>query len=172
MILVFFCKNAKALSPAVGNTRPESLNMLDAPQPIRTLQAFLLLALLLAGTGCQNWPQSQRMMQQQIESERLLSEYRAQKKRADELESKNRQLSDRLSESEKMLARLQSEPSSNNRLASRESSQTMRLSDQPTGTVSDYASDFRSQMSERNARPTKPTSPNNSKPVWQSLSRP
>jgi chromosome segregation ATPase len=63
---------------------------------------------VLLSSGCQNWPQSKRAMQAQIESERLLSEFRAQKKRADELETRNQQLSQRLSESEKMLARLQS----------------------------------------------------------------
>ena len=66
-----------------------------------------LSAVIGLASGCQNWPQSKRAMQYQIESERLLSEFRAQKKRADELESRNRLLSERLSESEKLLARLQ-----------------------------------------------------------------
>jgi hypothetical protein len=47
------------------------------------------------------------MRQYQLESERLVSEFRAQKKRAEELEARNVQLEQRLAESEKMLARTQ-----------------------------------------------------------------
>ncbi len=138
---------------------------------VRTSQAFMLASLLLASVGCQNWPQSQRMMQQQIESERLLSEYRAQKKRADELESKNRQLSDRLSESEKMLARLQSTPD-NSRLASRESASSANSSNFRSGTVADYSNDYQSQLDETSRRPALTRNPSSQQPVWQALSRP
>jgi hypothetical protein len=47
------------------------------------------------------------MRQYQIESERLLSEYRSQKKRAEELEQRNMQLERRLGESEREIAKLQ-----------------------------------------------------------------
>jgi hypothetical protein len=40
-----------------------------------------------------------------MENERLLSEFRAQKKRADDLQAKNEQLAGRLDESERLLAR-------------------------------------------------------------------
>jgi hypothetical protein len=56
-------------------------------------------------TGCQRWPGSQQARQFQIDSDRLLGEFRAQKKRADELASKNQFLEERLAESEKVLAR-------------------------------------------------------------------
>lgn len=45
------------------------------------------------------------MRQYQLESDRLLAEFRAQKKRADELEVRKGQLEQRLAESEKLLAR-------------------------------------------------------------------
>jgi len=62
---------------------------------------------LLLCTGCQQfpWPGSQQAKQFQVDSERMLSEFRAQKKRADELAAKNQQLEARLAESEKSLAR-------------------------------------------------------------------
>jgi hypothetical protein len=47
------------------------------------------------------------MRQYQVESERLLSEFRSQKKRAEDLEKRNYQLEQRLGESERALARLQ-----------------------------------------------------------------
>ncbi len=52
------------------------------------------------------------MKQYQLESDRLLSEFRAQKKRADELDQRNVQLEQRLGESEKLIARLQGRSSS------------------------------------------------------------
>ncbi|MCU0720300.1 MAG: hypothetical protein MUC83_11400 [Pirellula sp.] len=67
-----------------------------------------LLALSLAiFSGCQQfpWPGSQQAKQFQVDSERILGEFRAQKKRADELAAKNQQLEARLAETEKSLAR-------------------------------------------------------------------
>jgi hypothetical protein len=55
------------------------------------------------------------MRQYQLESDRLLSEFRSQKKRAEELEQRNYQLEQRLGESEKLIARLQGR--SNSRVA-------------------------------------------------------
>ncbi len=63
--------------------------------------------LLISVTGCQQWPGNQAMRQYQVESERLLSEFRSQKKRAEDLEKRNYQLEQRLGESERALARLQ-----------------------------------------------------------------
>lgn len=80
-------------------------------RPVRSQLAqrnvFGILLLLGCGflTGCQRWPGSQQARQFQIDSDRLLGEFRAQKKRADELASKNQILEDRLAESEKVLAR-------------------------------------------------------------------
>jgi hypothetical protein len=69
-----------------------------------------LAALALVGSvcpGCQQfpWPGSQQAKQFQVDSERILGEFRAQKKRADELATKNQQLEARLAETEKSLAR-------------------------------------------------------------------
>jgi hypothetical protein len=58
----------------------------------------------LSMSGCQQLPGGQAMRQYQLESDRLLNEFRAQKKRADDLENRNVQLERRLAESEKMLA--------------------------------------------------------------------
>lgn len=70
--------------------------------------SILLLVLVhccIAFTGCQRFPATQAMRQYQLESDRLLAEFRAQKKRAEELEVRNGQLEQRLAESEKLLAR-------------------------------------------------------------------
>ncbi len=70
----------------------------------------LYVALLLIGmiaslfSGCQQGPGGMAMRQYQQDSDRLLSEFRAQKKRAEELETRNAQLEQRLAESEKLLA--------------------------------------------------------------------
>ncbi len=67
--------------------------------------SFLAILSLLELSGCQRFPGGQAMRQYQMESDRLLSEFRAQKKRAEDLEARNGQLEQRLAESEKMLAR-------------------------------------------------------------------
>lgn len=71
----------------------------------RFVRGMLLLLVCVFGAGCQRWPGSQQARQFQIDSDRLLGEFRAQKKRADELASKNQLLEERLAESEKILAR-------------------------------------------------------------------
>ncbi|MFN9434834.1 MAG: hypothetical protein ACK6DC_07810 [Planctomycetota bacterium] len=92
-----------------------------AKQPARTsleksfniLRMWMMccgLASLFA--GCQQWPGTQAMKQYQLESDRLLSEFRSQKKRAEELEQRNQQLEKRLGESERMISNLQCRPSS------------------------------------------------------------
>jgi len=68
---------------------------------------FILLAVCWPGTiGCQGLPGNQAMRQYQLESDRLLSELRAHKKRADDSEAEKSQLKMRLAESEKLVARL------------------------------------------------------------------
>ena len=47
-------------------------------------------------SGCQQMPGGQAMRQYQLESDRLLNEFRAQKKRAEDLEVRNAQLEQRL----------------------------------------------------------------------------
>ena len=66
---------------------------------------LMLVPCWFAATGCQRFPATQAMRQYQLESDRLLAEFRAQKKRAEELEIRNGQLEQRLAESEKLLAR-------------------------------------------------------------------
>lgn len=74
--------------------------------------AIVLLPFCIALTGCQRFPGGQAMRQYQLESDRLLAEFRAQKKRAEELEVRNGQLEQRLAESEKQVARNQAGTSS------------------------------------------------------------
>ncbi|AMV32510.1 hypothetical protein VN12_10325 [Pirellula sp. SH-Sr6A] len=70
------------------------------------VQALGVLCLVLIGaTGCQKWPGSQQASQFQIDRERLLGEFRAEKKRAEDLAARNRMLEQRLAESEKAIAR-------------------------------------------------------------------
>jgi hypothetical protein len=64
----------------------------------------VVLLVLLFSIGCQRWPGTNAMRQAQVESDRLLAEFRAQKRRADDLENRNVQLEQRLGEAEKMLA--------------------------------------------------------------------
>jgi len=71
---------------------------------IKSYLLFIIPCVLIC-SGCQRFPGGPAMRQYQIESDRLLSEFRAQKKRAEDLEVRNGQLEQRLSESEKMLAR-------------------------------------------------------------------
>lgn len=62
-------------------------------------------ALVVSTVGCQKWPGSQQASQFQIDRERLLGEFRAEKKRVEELAARNRMLEQRLAESEKAIAR-------------------------------------------------------------------
>lgn len=71
------------------------------------LAASLCLGLLLSSIGCQSWSPGSQIKQCQMESDRLLAEFRAQKKRADELEGKYQESQSRLAEAEKLLARVQ-----------------------------------------------------------------
>ena len=79
----------------------------------RIASAVLMLSSVVL-SGCQQMPGGQAMRQYQLESDRLLNEFRAQKKRAEDLEVRNAQLEQRLAESEKQLA-------SNNRTSGKSS---------------------------------------------------
>lgn len=87
---------------------PEAKNWGDGRGAVKMVNRFAWLWILVfVFTGCQQWPGNQAMRQYQVESERLLSEFRSQKKRAEDLEKRNYQLEQRLGESERALARLQ-----------------------------------------------------------------
>ncbi len=64
-----------------------------------------LIGCTIGLSGCQRFPGSQAMRQYQLESDRLLAEYRAEKKRNEDLTARNGLLEQRLAESEKLLAR-------------------------------------------------------------------
>lgn len=76
----------------------------------RFLRSSILILVGLFGCsfvlpGCQRFPGGQAMRQYQLESDRLLAEYRAEKKRNEDLVARNGLLEQRLAESEKLLAR-------------------------------------------------------------------
>ena len=85
----------------------------SAARKWRIASAVLMLSSVVL-SGCQQMPGGQAMRQYQLESDRLLNEFRAQKKRAEDLEVRNAQLEQRLAESEKQLA-------SNNRTSGKSS---------------------------------------------------
>jgi len=83
--------------------------MSHTDENLRCSAPFLILLVVscsFVSTGCQRFPGSQAMRQYQMENDRLLAEFRAQKKRADESEVRNSQLEQRLAESEKLSARI------------------------------------------------------------------
>jgi hypothetical protein len=71
-----------------------------------TYQVLCGLALLVAFSGCNSFGNTRLVKELQSENERLLSEFRAQRDRASELEKANQLQAERLAESEKLLARL------------------------------------------------------------------
>jgi len=77
--------------------------------PTISLQLYVsaLAVLLFLTTGCQSWGPAAQIKQCQLESDRLLAEFRAQKKRADELEGRLQESQNRLADAEKLLARIQ-----------------------------------------------------------------
>lgn len=159
------------LAQTANHYRIHLVNIRKHTNATRTwpIKAAIFCVMCCGSVGCQNWPGASRSAQQQIESERLLTEYRAQKKRADDLESRNRQLSERLGESEKMLARLQSGNSSSNRIASQpDSFSTTGYKDR---SIDQYSADFRSQTAGHSSAPTR-SSQNTSaaaadQPTWR-----
>jgi hypothetical protein len=75
--------------------------------PMNPLLAASFLAWLSLTTGCQSWSPGSQIKQCQMESDRLLAEFRSQKKRADDLEGKYQESQSRLAEAEKLIARIQ-----------------------------------------------------------------
>ncbi len=81
------------------------------------LRLALVLACLSASLGCNSFGNGKLVKQLQLENERLLGEFRAERQRREESERLNSTLEARLSESEKLLAR-QTQGTIPNRLSS------------------------------------------------------
>lgn len=105
----------------------------------KRIKPLFLLAISVvscaAMPGCALWG-SGKLEQCQSESERLLSDYRQQRERADRLEDQNRLIADRLAQLEQRLAQLQESPAQ--RLATRPAGQPDTVA-QPAPTPEDGA---------------------------------
>jgi hypothetical protein len=75
----------------------------------RTRFGLCALALTVCSTGCQNGPILGRMKQSQIENERLLSEFRSQKKEVEQLRADRTRLLQQQAETEKLAAKLKAQ---------------------------------------------------------------
>lgn len=99
-------------------------------QQVRNFASLTLVSVvvltLVSTSGCQSWSPASQIKQCQMESDRLLAEFRAQKKRADELDSKYQESQSRLAEAEKHLARLQNGSGRNNGVLADRSSTSNR----------------------------------------------
>lgn len=84
-----------------------SIRRFHYPMQLRSLLIGGALLGLALSTGCKSVPGTSAYQQSQFENEQLLSEFRAQKRRADELQIRNEQLAQRLDESERRLAQTQ-----------------------------------------------------------------
>lgn len=85
-------------------------------KPFKLLLASCVVFLLAISVGCQNGPMSGRMQQYQLENERLLTEFRSQKKENEQLRADRTRLLQQQAETEKLAAKLQSQLSGNNTL--------------------------------------------------------
>ena len=92
------------------------MNAFKTPRP--SVIALYLLSALTVCSGCQNGPMLGRMQQYQLENERLLSEFRAQKKEVELLRADKTRLLQQQAETEKLAAKLQSQLSNSKSLAS------------------------------------------------------
>lgn len=92
-------RSSSMLRGIAGNIRLQTYKL--------ALTASLCVSLLISTIGCQSWSPGSQIKQCQMESDRLLAEFRAQKKRADDLEGKFQESQSRLAEAEKLLARIQ-----------------------------------------------------------------
>lgn len=110
---------------------------------------MVLLGLVFL-TGCQQWPGSQAAKQYQADSERLLGEFRAQKKRADDLAAQNQVLEQRLAESEKGLARQNLAGGRNSRSSG--SSPSMRIGEPAESKTSNLSSHGSSRSNSTDSR--------------------
>jgi hypothetical protein len=80
-----------------------------APTSTKLVSAALLWCGLALGTGCQNGPVLGRMKQFQLENERLLSEFRSQRREVEQLRADRDRLLQQQAETEKLAAKLQSQ---------------------------------------------------------------
>ncbi|MFO0939285.1 MAG: hypothetical protein U0930_00815 [Pirellulales bacterium] len=78
--------------------------MFSAPKNKATL-LILITSLIVGSTGCNSFGAGKQMKQLEMENNRLLSEFRAERQRRESAERSAQQLELRLAESEKMLAR-------------------------------------------------------------------
>ena len=90
-----------------------------ARKKVASLAACLAISFLV---GCKNGAITGRMYQSQQETDRLLSEFRAQKKENEQLREDRNKLLQQQAETEKLAARLQAQLNSNRPMASRKSS--------------------------------------------------
>lgn len=78
----------------------------------------ILTGVLLSSAGCNSMGAGKQLKQLEVENNRLLSEFRAERQRRESAERSAQQLEMRLAESEKMLARQLNTGSSPGRLSS------------------------------------------------------
>lgn len=100
-------RNAQEIAARSSSIRRDEVGSPGIPSRSRLFSIVVLIPLFLLATGCQSWSPGAQIKQCQMESDRLLAEFRAQKKRADELEGKFQESQSRLAEAEKLLARVQ-----------------------------------------------------------------
>lgn len=84
-----------------------SMNAFKTPSAMTNTVCLVLF--LASVTGCQNGPKFGRMQQYQLENERLLSEFRSQKKENEKLRADRSRLLQQQAETEKLAAKLQSQ---------------------------------------------------------------
>jgi hypothetical protein len=127
---------------------------------VRTVVWLGGLAILL---GCQNGPLMGRMKQSQLENERLLSEFRSQKREVEQLRADRDRLLQQQAETEKLAAKLQSQlnrrggdPSESSLVASRPNSfqAPTRIAQDPRSPAAEYPRDFSSSGSNNSNRST------------------
>jgi len=100
-------RQAQEIAARSSSIRRNEDDSLGVPSRRFLFSVAVLIPLFLFTTGCQSWSPGAQIKQCQMESDRLLAEFRAQKKRADELEGKFQESQSRLAEAEKLLARVQ-----------------------------------------------------------------
>lgn len=85
---------------------------------IQAAIASIIAVSMLSSTGCNSLGAGKQMKQLEVENNRLLSEFRAERQRRESAERTAQQLEMRLAESEKMLARQMNTGTSPGRLSS------------------------------------------------------
>ncbi len=92
--------------------------MMNAFKTTRSIPiAIFLFFALTFFTGCQNGPTLGRMQQSKLENERLLSEFRSQKKENEQLRADRTRLLQQQAETEKLAAKLQAQLSNGKAIA-------------------------------------------------------